>query len=436
MIRITDIQEAFVHLVGWRQGDDVNGVTIADNLTESESGIYFQDVHPLLTLENLYSIAPDFKNYDYPEHSIAKEYHKNEIVKNEEKHFKSKSHVPVGVSLENTDYWLETDPFSEWLRQKTIGSITKAVNRYINDKIAKKHSLKHLCENKTLFDGTGRICDVIKNKNNLVGFELVPIRAKGVTTKINKIGLQFTKPGTYTIYIMHSSSEEPYYVETFVKTKSNSIEWFKPLIDLYLPYETENIDAGGSWYICYKQSDLPTESNAIRKDRDWSKSPCTACSRSEYMSWKLWSRYLEVNPFYVNEELLLDTPQLNLWDIQNNQYVYDSNFGLNLDISVLCDITDIFISQRGLFADFISKQVATDLLRECAYNANVRTNRRSINASRIDILYELDGDSTSHKKSGLNYQLELSLNALEISLAGIDRICLPCVNNGIKYRTV
>ena len=76
------------------------------------------------------------------------------------------------------------------------------------------------------------------------------------------------------------------------------------------------------------------------------------------------------------------------------------------------------------------------MLREFAYNANVRTNRHSINASRLDILYELDGDSSSMKNSGLNYQLGLAFKAIKLSTSGIDRICLPCKNNGIKYRTI
>ena len=109
---------------------------------------------------------------------------------------------------------------------------------------------------------------------------------------------------------------------------------------------------------------------------------------------------------------------------------------MNLDVSVLCDETDFIIEQRAIFADLISKQVAVDMLREFAYNPNVRTNRHSINASRVDILYELDGDSSSLKRSGLSYQLELALDAAALSLEGIDRVCMPCNNKGVKYRTI
>ena len=425
-----------MHLIGWRQSYDANDGVISEALTQSESGLYYQDAHPLLTLQNLQSIAPDFSNISYPVHSTEETYAKGVVVTDSDKHYKSLKAVPENIQITDTEYWIETNPFSEWLETKTKACITKAISCYVNEKVA-KGTYKTLCEKKTLFDGTGRIYDTIKNKNNLVGFEIVPIRAKGVTTKINRIGLQFSEPGDYIILVMHSSLMEPYYQETFTKRIGNNIEWFTPNQELYLPYETDEIDAGGSWYICYVQSQLPTGSQAIRKSRDWSKGPCNECSRHEYETWRIWSKYLEVHPFYVNEELVpIVDEQVQLWDVENNLYDYSTNYGLNLDITVACDMTDFIIEQRQMFTDYLSKSLAIDFLREFAYNPNVRTNRHSINASRPDILYEIDGDSSSMKKSGLSYQLELASKAIQVSTEGVDRVCLPCVNHGIKYRAV
>lgn len=436
MVRIQEIQEGLLHLIGWRQSYDTNDGVISEALTQSESGLYYQDAHPLLTLQNLQSIAPDFSNISYPTHSTEETYAKGVVVTDSNKHYKSLKAVPENIQITDTEYWIETNPFSEWLETKTKACITKAISCYVNEKVA-KGTYKTLCEKKTLFDGTGRIYDTIKNKNNLVGFEIVPIRAKGVTTKINRIGLQFSEPGDYTILVMHSSLMEPYYQETFTKRVGNNIEWFTPSEELYLPYETDEIDAGGSWYICYVQSQLPTGSQAIRKSRDWSKGPCNECSRHEYETWRIWSKYIEVHPFYVNEELVpVVDEQVQLWDVENNLYDYSTNYGLNLDITVACDMTDFIIEQRQMFTDYLSKSLAIDFLREFAYNPNVRTNRHSINASRPDILYEIDGDSSSMKKSGLSYQLELASKAIQVSTEGIDRVCLPCVNHGIKYRAV
>jgi hypothetical protein len=434
MVRANDIQEKLLHLIGWEQNYDTSDLKISDALTVSESGLYFQQIHPLLTLQNMSCIAPDFKNITFPEYDPEKEYSKGNVVDYQGTQYKALQKAQGKQPDIESEYWVETNLFSEWLESKTKASIQKAIARYCNEKTAEGTN-KPLCESRTLFDGTGRLVDTVKNKKNLVGFEIVPVRAKGVTTKINKICLQFTKAGEYTLYLMHSSMDAPVKIIKLNKIRDNSAEWFT-IDDLYLPYQSEDNDAGGSWYLCYFQSELPEGSQAIRKNKDWSKEPCGSCSRKELLAWMAWSKYIEVHPFFVNEELVEIEEEPRLWDVENNQYTYDNNYGLNLEITISCDITDFIIEQRMLFQDIIAKQVAVDMLREFAYNANVRTNRHSINASRLDILYEVDGDSSSMKKSGLSYQLDMAFKAINISTQGIDRVCLPCKNNGIKYRTV
>ena len=435
MVRANDIQEKLLRLIGWEQNYDTSDLKISDALTVSESGLYFQQIHPLLTLQNMSCIAPDFNNITFPEYNSEKEYSKGNVVDYQGTQYKALQKAQGKQPDIESEYWVETNLFSEWLESKTKASIQKAIARYCNEKTVEGTN-KPLCESRTLFDGTGRLVDTVKNKKNLVGFEIIPVRAKGVTTKINKICLQFTKAGEYTLYLMHSSMDAPVKIIKLNKIRDNSAEWFT-VDDLYLPYQSEDNDAGGSWYLCYFQSELPEGSQAIRKNKDWSKEPCSSCSRRELLAWMAWSKYLEIHPFFVNEELInIEDESLHLWDVENNQYTYDNNYGLNLEVTVSCDITDFIVEQRMMFQDVIAKQVAVDMLREFAYNSNVRTNRHSINASRLDILYEVDGDSSSMKKSGLSYQLDMAFKAIKLSTSGIDRVCLSCRNNGIKYRTV
>ena len=427
MIRIADIQDKMLHLVGWKQSYDLSDIMLSSNLTQTESGMYFQQIHPLLTLDNLRSIAPDFQNFNWQVHDANKAYKSGEVVRADDSLYKAIQDVPEETDVLDSEYWTETNPFSEWLEEKTKASIVKLVNKFINMKLADK-ATKSLIENKILFDGTGRLTNKIENRNKLVGFEIDTVRSKGVTVKIDKIGLQMTEPGSYTLYIFHSSNPEPIYTLTFEKTKANSLEWFKPKDDILLPYESANTDAGGSWYLVYKQSELPENAQAIYKDRDWSTGPCKACSRSEFLAYQAWSRYIEVHPFYISEDEEFNPETMN--------FTYDKNYGINLEVSAYCDLTDFIIKQRAMFQDVLSKQVAIDFLREFAYNPNVRTNRHSINASKLDILVELDGDSNSMRQSGLSYELDIALKALSISTQGLDRVCLPCVNNGIKYRSI
>lgn len=434
MYRVNEIKTALLHLVGWQQNYDTQEFTIADSLTQSDTGLYFQQAHPLLTLQNLKSVALDFRNITYPAYSAATLYRVGDRCTYLNSTYRAKESSLNVLPTADADAWERFDAFSEWLEDKTVGSILKAISEYINRKMSVGGANK-LLESKCLFDGAGRLVDTITNQNALAGFEIVSVRGRGVTTKINRIGLQFTKAGTITLYLFHSSSSAPIKTIELTITKPNAMQWFT-VSDLYLPYVSDNNDAGGSWYLVYNQSDLAEDMKAISKDRDWSKEPCSGCSALEYSNWQAWSRYLEVHPFKVSNFEEDEILGLRLWDIQNNLYTLTTNYGINLEVTVECDITEYIMTQKSIFKDIILYQVAVDFLREMAYNPNVRINRNALNVTKADILYELDGDSTSLKKSGLAYKLDLAHKAIAFNTRGIDRICLPCKTGGIKYRTV
>ena len=69
-------------------------------------------------------------------------------------------------------------------------------------------------------------------------------------------------------------------------------------------------------------------------------------------------------------------------------------------------------------------------------NPDTRVNRNQSNVSRLDILYELDGNTDAKHPDGLGVKLKKIYNALEVDTNGLDRICLTCNNGGVKYRTV
>lgn len=455
MLRAKHIEDSLLGLVGWKQADDANpDLLLSSNLLGSESGLYYQQAHPLLTLNNMASIAPDFSDYVKSEYDENLAYPKDQVVKviqNEHKpsatvvkYFKAIDNVPAGIEPEVSEgwpnYWIETSPFSEWLEDKTRSTIYKAIYTYLNDK-QNKGTYKNLLEDRILFDVTTRISDKIDNTGALVGFEIIPARAKGVTIKVNKIGLHFSTPGTYKVYIMHSSKQGPVYSLTFTKTQPNTCEWFKT-DGLYLPYiGSEDDTVAGSWYVCYLQSELPANSRAINRSYDWSGMTCRTCNRRDYEAYLAWSKYMEINPFRVNSNDLAfdesgETPTLNLWDAEDMQYFVDKTWGINLDVTVGCDLTDFIVDQRWLFQDVLMKQMAVDALREFVYNPNVRVNRYSVNAGRTEILYEIDGDSSSMRESGLAYELKQALGAVSLATSGINRVCLPCCNHGLRYKPI
>jgi len=54
------IKTGFDGFIGWKQNDDASGLQLTD-LTTSSSGMFYNDIHPILTIENIASVSPDYK---------------------------------------------------------------------------------------------------------------------------------------------------------------------------------------------------------------------------------------------------------------------------------------------------------------------------------------------------------------------------------------
>ena len=440
MIRINEICEALKNVCGWEQSYDP-AKAIDDNLTQTESGLYFQGAHPLLTLDNMAAIMPDDWGFQYPVWDAITEWKANKVVQYGTDNDGKKLYWVAkldNVGDEPTDgslYWGKYNILSDYLERLTRNGIATAIQTFTQIKQLDKET-RNLLERRTFFDGAGRIRATLQNNHKLVGFEIVPVRAMGVTAKIEKIGLQMTGgTGVVRMYLFHSSQIDP--IKTFdlnFTVTNGGFQWF-PVEDCYLPYMSDKNNSGGSWFLCYNQDELPAGMEAINVSKDWSREPCGTCNIGSVEVWRELTKYLQITPFMYNApETFADYPEL--WDIAYTMYTNTRNYGLNCEITVGCDLTDFVISQRNLFQTVIQRQVAAIALRTLAMNPNVRVNRNQSNASRTDILYELDGNTSGVRPGGLGYDLKKAYEALRIDTQGLDRICLSCNNRGVKYRTV
>lgn len=440
MIRINEICEALKNVCGWEQSYDP-AKAIDDNLTQTESGLYFQGAHPLLTLDNMAAIMPDDWGLQYPVWDAITEWKANKVVQYGTDNDGKKLYWVAkldNVGEEPTDgslYWGKYNILSDYLERLTRNGIATAIQTFTQIKQLDKET-RNLLERRTFFDGAGRIRATLQNNHKLVGFEIVPVRAMGVTAKIEKIGLQMTGgTGVVRMYLFHSSQIDP--IKTFdlnFTVTNGGFQWF-PVDDCYLPYMSDKNNSGGSWFLCYNQDELPAGMEAINVSKDWSREPCGTCNIGSVEVWRELTKYLQITPFMYNApETFADYPEL--LDIAYTMYTNTRNYGLNCEITVGCDLTDFVISQRNLFQTVIQRQVAAIALRTLAMNPNVRVNRNQSNASRTDILYELDGNTSGVRPGGLGYDLKKAYEALRIDTQGLDRICLSCNNRGVKYRTV
>ena len=441
MYRIKEIQDALLHVCGWEQSYNPKEAIDSD-LTRSESGLMFQGAHPLLTLDTMRAIMPDDWGYQYPEWNSRETYSAGTIVQHDlngnddELYWESiRDNNTNEIPGESVLFWKPYNILSDFLERVTRNGIATAIQTFTQIKQLDKET-RNLLERRTFFDGAGRIRATLQNTHKLVGFEIVPVRALGVTAKIEKIGLQMTGgTGIVKMYLFHSSQIDP--IKTFdldFQVKNGGFQWFT-LEDCFLPYISKDNNSGGSWFLCYNQDELPQGMEAINVSKDWSREPCGTCNIGSVEVWRELTKYLQVTPFMYNApETFAEYPEL--WDIAYTMYTNTQNYGLNCEITVGCDLTDFIISQRQIFQDVIQKKVAVIALRALAMNPNVRVNRYQSNATRTDILYELDGNTSGVRPGGLGYQLKKAYEALKLDTQGLDRVCLSCNNRGVRYKAV
>ena len=446
MYRAKAVEEALLHVVGWEQ--DVNpDLQIAGGLTESESGLTFQSAHPMCTLAMVNALVPSDWERSIKAWNQNDIIRKGEIRKHKNHYWKAKKNSQGQEPPYNdfngdfnddfgNEYWRVTNLLTEKTEQLTRRGIQNAVQRWMATKRVNKES-RTLLEHRAFFDGAGRLQDTMPNQDKIVGFELEPVHGFGVTVKIEKVGLQFNSPGQVTLYVFHSGKSEPVYQQTVGYDRSNgTFKWFEPK-DWYLPYLNE-WGAGGSWYLVYVQRDnIPDDGvlmEAVRVSKDWNAEPCGGCNIGSVQAWRELLQYVKIHPMQASTPGNWDKSDPQRWNLANNAYTPFTNYGLNVMVSVQCDVTDLIIKNKQQFSPVIKLQTAYDILRNADMNPDVVVSRYQSNISHTDVRYELDGSAATHKK-GMGIELDKEYAALEVETQGMDKVCLGCNNRGIRFRT-
>ena len=409
------IVTSLMGLWGWRQNHDMSDFSISDYLIDSEIGEYYQDVHPVVTLNNIRNIAPTFSDITHPAWLVSVDYKKSEIVTSPNGDFKAKADN-VGLDPEqNPIHWEAYNGLSDWLRTKTKGSIAKVIRSLCDSNIGPT-TFNNLLSTHVAYDSVGFINDTITNEDNLVGFNLIPARSNGVVTNIKRIGLHFTGVGDVTVHLLHSSQKQPIKSQTFTRTKSDSQQWFD-VEDWDLAYVDDSHDAGGFWSVVYDQTGMTEQ--AINATGGININPS--------------NKFVTIGSFKTSD---FTTGGIDSFDLRETSPTMSTNYGMNLQLSTSCDFTQIFIDQRNVFRSLIGLQVNIDMIKTFIFNPENKVVRGTEVVSNMELQYELEGDSQGYKKSGLVHQYNNALESAIIDLSKVSRLCTKCKKKGIKFGTV
>ena len=409
MYNVSSLKSGLIGLVGWRRNYDPAGTQLTA-LTSSTSGLYFNDEHPLLNIENLLSIAPEFSKLSTPTAwNSGITYTVGDLVS-----LSGTNYIATAASTNqtppDTDYWDVYDAFTYWLKAKTEAGIIRAVNAWLDRKMMMGTG-NNLLERKQLLDVAGNLNDKDTNNANIAGLEITPIRSRNITGTIEAIGLQFDTTQTITVKLFSSSQPAALQSVAVSYATAGALQW--ETVDWTMNGE-------GAYYIVVDQNAITGQSiNAVYEHAN-------ACGGIEQIPG---GKFFRATAFDVSGGYA------SLWDLDNMSYTRSTNYGLNLRLNLQCDFSTIILEQKNLFATLISKQVAIDLLRELAFNPTSRINRHEANIDRTTLLYEIDGDSQG-RAGGIRKQLEDAIDAIQFDTTGIDKYCLPCRKRGVKYRAV
>lgn len=414
--------EAFLPLIGWRTGPNADAPQIKE-VNTSTSYRWFQSFHPLLNLDSVFSVAPDFDiitNHNTPIFEVSKTYAKDDLVYNTTNFYRSLQDNNTSNLLTDTNFWQETNLHSDWLRQKTIDGILWTINQWLAMKSLRGTSRNLLEDADTLFKTSGSIADTRQKQNKRVGLTILIARSRSITAQLKEIGFWFTEAADIEIKLYKSDKNAPVYTETFNYTGSGQ-EWFTPSFDWDLLPE-------GMYFLGYDESALPTTCQAINGLSDYNFSSEGFYHRGTHLWYYPSGKYFSIASFATDQDFT------TLWDIRKNTHTLSTNYGLNIKMHVQCDYTDFLVKNAALFTEAIGLGVACYFLTELAINSNVQISRHQRNAEQKAsmIIYERDGEKGD---KGVNSKFYKMLEMLSFDTSTIDAVCLPCRKNGVYNGT-
>lgn len=431
MYRESDLMDCLIGLAGWRQNVNPDYPDIDAALLVSVSGLCFQDVHPLVNIENLDQALKNYDAFVYPAYTAAANYAIDDKVRyaGDNKIYKAIAIVTAAPGTLDPTKWVEVNLFSQKLEALTRAAINKVASSMFTQKKLDGVA-KSIFENIQLFGGVGDLMNKEVKSGRFVGLMLRPKSQRDVTVLIKRIGTQFSLANpAFKLWLFNSGQDTPVTSIELNITRANSFVWNDS--DLQLKSLNEQLIPGGVYYLGYYEDDLL--GMAINKGYNFSTVPCGTCN-GDLALFRQWSGFIDVQPFNVPASYLTGIKPSDLagapllWNINANQYVYQNNYGLNLDLTSACDVTDFLCRERRLFTDAIQFQVAADVLTELAYSTRNNTIAKETRDLAMFALSDRENNIGIYKK------LENAIKAVSFDFSSLSDVCLPCDNkNGLSW---
>ncbi len=427
MINPIAFQTCIAGLVGFRESLDATMPTISDDLKSSESGIYVNDIHSLITVENIYNCIVNTGTITLPsDWSIGTAYTVGQRVVSGGLIYLALQ-AGTNNAVSDATYWQNMgNPLSMYLQDKMNQSGVKLANAiYIQKNL--NQQAKSILPDTMLYGGNGNIRNTITGQGRFVGFR-IKLKDLDLAMIITKIGLQFNAAVTdFPIYLYNSSQSAPVKIWNVTTTSAFSFQW-ATLTKQIMSFLSDTTNVGTDFYLGYYETDL-NGVMAINNEYTFTQNLCGPCNPVNYQLRKTWGEFIDITPFQVVSENL--NADRTLWNVTQNGYtggMYDNymdgiNWGINLLASVYCDTTDFFCRNKHGLSNAIAFQTAVSILQDMAFSA--RDNQQMLPLQQL-ANYALNNQDNN--TAGLNAQMTKQIQQLDFNYAGSNPKCLPCAD--------
>lgn len=365
MFDANKLKEEYKTLLGFRKHYD-DSITILPELMETQSGEYYNDKSGAIRLDYIQSC------------------------------------MPKGMKL------------NDFLSERIESGITGVFNDILQYRQVSNYG-KTLLERSQLLNRQSYKKDTITNRDRLVGFQIYVRSLTGLMTVINEVGLQLTGEQPIKLYLFHSQQDEPLQE---IELQSNGTGWAWSNEEIKLPAFLSNRFQSGTFYLCYYQDDL-THSAVNYSNFNWSLGECGTCNsaRDYYKIWKSINNHFMIYPFYIPDG---DYVKGEMFDTEKVIFDKECSYGLNLRLSVQCDLTDFFVDNKMLFKNLLALKVTDLILNFMKYSTE--TNQVEEQLKQM-IIRDLEGDrETNYLNVTQQYQKEIK--AVNFNIGGINNSCL------------
>jgi hypothetical protein len=340
-----------------------------------------QDVHPLLTLANIRAVAPQ---------------------------------VPAAGADASAQ-------LSTFLEQARTAAVAKVLTAFATRKKLTGAG-KTVLVDVPLTGQSGEYRRKVIKQGRFVGLALRSRLGGEVLLSISGVGTQFTELNPdFRLYLYHTSSNKPVATYDVPRAERVYFEWTPIAIPL------PPLSSGeGEYRLGYFEDDIVGQ--AVDLQHDFCHRPCQSCN-NDYLNFDRWAPLVQVRAFTVPAGV--DTDELP--GDGRVSYVSDSNFGLNLRLSAVCDLSEYFCRYKALFTEVLQLQLAVDLLQLMAYST-----RNNSTKSQTQTLALVELNNRPDYQPGLLSKLEKAIAALDVDLSGVSPRCLPCQpkTGGVRVGTV